>query len=420
MNTELFIAKRIIFGQKSQSRFSRPIIRLAIIGISLGIAVMVLTVAIVTGFQAEIRDKVIGFGAHIQIFNYDSNTSNEPNPIDKHQPFLLQLKTTPGITHIQAYATKNGIIKTRTDNEGVVLKGVGADYDWSFIKKSIVEGNVFQVSDTGVSKNIVISKILSNRLGLDLGQKLNIYFLTKKKDSEDGDPGGYEKRVRDFVITGIYETGFEEFDKRTVIVDLGQIRKLNYWTPEQVGGFEVLIDDFEKIDELGQYIYYEIDQGLNSQTIKESNSTIFSWLSLMDWNALIVIFLMVAVAAINMLSALLVLILERTNMIGMLKALGCTNYSVLKIFLYVATYLIGVGLFWGNVFGLTISWLQQKYGLITLNQETYYLSKVPIKLDWLHVLALNGGTLAVCLLILLMFPSFIVWKITPVKAIRFS
>lgn len=419
MNTELFIAKRIIFGQKSQSKFSRPIIRLAIMGISLGIAVMVLTVAIVTGFQAEIRDKVIGFGAHIQIFNYDSNTSNEPNPISKDQRFLSRLKATPGITHIQAYATKNGIIKTKTDNEGVVLKGVGPDYDWSFIKKNLVKGNIFQVSDTGVTNQIVISKILSNRLGLDIGQKLNIYFLTKKKNADDG-PGGYEKRVRNFEITGIYETGFEEFDKRTVIVDLGQIRKLNYWSPDQVGGFEVMISDFDKIDELGEYVFNEIDQGLYSQTIKESNSTIFSWLALMDWNALIVIVLMVAVAAINMLSALLVLILERTNMIGMLKALGCNNFSVVKIFLYVATYLIAVGLLWGNVFGLTICFLQQKYGLIGLNQETYYLSKVPINVEWLHVLALNGGTLVVCLVILILFPSFIVWKITPVKAIRFS
>lgn len=384
-------------------------------GIALGIAVMVLTVAIVTGFQAEIRDKVIGFGAHIQIFSYDSNTSNEPNPISKDQVFLPQLKSTPGITHIQAYAIKNGIIKTKTDNEGVVLKGVGPDYDWSFIQKNLVEGNVFQVSDTGLTKQIVISKILSNRLGLDVGQKLNIYFLTKKKDEE-----GYEKRVRNFEITGIYETGFEEFDKRTVIVDLGQIRKLNYWTDEQVGGFEVLIDDFNKIDELGEHVYNEMPQGLYSQTIKESNSTIFSWLALMDWNAVIVIVLMVAVAAINMLSALLVLILERTNMIGMLKALGCNNFSIVKIFLYVATYLIGVGLFWGNVFGLAVCFIQQKYGLISLNQETYYLSKVPINVEWLPVLALNAGTLLVCLVILLLFPSFIVWKITPVKAIRFS
>jgi lipoprotein-releasing system permease protein len=416
LNTELFIAKRIIFGQKSQSRFSRPIIRLAIIGISLGIAVMVLTVAIVTGFQAEIRDKVIGFGAHIQIFSYDSNTSNEPNPISKEQDFLPVLKSTPGITHIQAYAIKNGIIKTPTDNEGVVLKGVGADYDWSFIKKNLAKGDVFTVSDTATSKSIVISKILSNRLGLDVGQKLNIYFLTKKKNPEEG----YEKRVRDFVITGIYETGFEEFDKRTVIVDLGQIRKLNYWSADLVGGYEVLIDDYEKIDEIGQFVFSEVGQGLYSQTIKESNSTIFSWLALMDWNALIVIVLMVAVAAINMLSALLVLILERTNMIGMLKALGCTNNSIVKVFLYVATYLIGVGLVWGNIFGLAICFVQQKYGLISLNQETYYLSKVPINVEWLHVVALNGGTLAVCLIILLLFPSFIVWKITPVKAIRFS
>lgn len=419
MDTELFIAKRIIFGRNRESRFSRPIVRIAILGIALGIAVMVLTIAIVTGFQAEIRDKVIGFGAHIQIFNYDSNTSFEPNPIDKNQAFIPVLKHEPGIKHIQVYATKNGIIKTRTDNEGVVLKGVGSDYDWSFIRKSLVQGETFLVQDSLPSKNIVISKILADRLGLLLGDKLNIYFLTKKKAEYEGAPEQYEKRVRDFIITGVYETGFEEFDKRTVIVDIAQVRKLNYWTADQVGGFEIQINDFKQIDKMGEFVYENIGQGLNSQTIKEANSTIFSWLDLMDWNAIIVIVLMVIVAAINMISALLVLILERTNMIGILKALGAGNVAIRRIFLYNAAYLIGIGLVWGNIIALVICFVQNRFGIITLPQETYYISKVPINLVWWHVVLLNLATMVVCVLMLLL-PSFIVTRITPVKAIRFS
>lgn len=406
-------------GRSRESRFSKPIVRIAILGIALGIAVMILTLAIVTGFQQEIRDKVIGFGAHIQIFNYDSNTSYEPNPIDKNQPFLDELKQKPGIRHIQMYATKNGIIKTKTDNEGVLLKGIGPDYDWSFMQQNIIEGSVFTVGDTGISKDILISKILSNRLALKLGDKLNIYFLTKKPGAYPGAPESYEKRVRNFIIKGIYETGFEEFDKRTVFVDIAQVRKLNYWTQNEIGGFEVLIDDYDRIDELGEYVYNNIDTGLNSQTVKESNATIFSWLKLMDWNAVIVIALMVAVAAINMISALLVLILERTNMIGILKALGAANGSIRRVFLYNAAYLIGIGLVLGNIFGLLICWVQHKFGLITLNQETYYISKVPINLDIWMVLLLNLATMGVCVLMLLL-PSLIVTRITPVKAIRFS
>jgi lipoprotein-releasing system permease protein len=419
LDTELYIAKRIIFGRNRESRFSRPIVRIAIIGIALGIAVMVLTIAIVTGFQAEIRDKVIGFGAHIQIFNYDSNTSFEPNPIDKNQAFVQVLKNTRGIRHIQMYATKNGIIKTSTDNEGVVLKGVGADYDWGFIKKNLVEGDTFSIGDSTISNKIIISKILSNRLKLALGDKLNIYFITKRKPEYEGAPEKFEKRARNFIIQGVYETGFEEFDKRTVIVDIGQIRKLNYWTEDEIGGFEILVDDFKQLDTLGKTVYENIGQGLNSQTIKEANSTIFSWLDLMDWNAIIVIALMVIVASINMISALLVLILERTNMIGILKALGASNGGIRRIFIYNAAYLIGLGLLWGNIIAIVICFVQQKYGLITLPQETYYISKVPINLVWWHVALLNAATMIVCVLMMIL-PSFIVTKITPVKAIRFS
>ena len=378
---------------------------------------MIITLAIVTGFQKEIRDKVIGFGSHIQITNYDSNTSQEPNPISREQEFLPLIKNKKGIKHIQVFATKNGLIKTKTDNEGVLLKGVDKDYNWDFITKNLVAGYVFKVTDT-LSKKIVISKYLASRLDLKINDKLLIYFVTKKKN-EDSETLEFEQRVKDFYISGIYDTGFEDYDKKLVLVDIKQIQKLNYWDTNQVGGFEILIENYKELDAFGKFVYDNIGSDLNSLTIKETNPTIFSWLDLQDVNAIIVIVLMIMVAAINMISALLVLILERTNMIGILKALGSSNFSIRKVFLYNAGYLIGRGLFWGNLIGITLCLLQFKFGLITLSKETYYVSVIPINIKILHILLLNIGTMIICMLMLIV-PSYIVSRITPVRAIRFS
>lgn len=420
MNTELFIAKRIIFGDKSSKRISKPIVRIAIAGIAIGLTVMILTIAIVTGFQSEIRDKVIGFGSHIQITNYDYNNSFEPEPISKNQDFLPELKSNPEIKHVQVYATKNGIIKTKTDNEGVLLKGVSEDYNWSFIEKNLISGTVFSVTDSVSSKNIVISKQLASRLDLKLNDKLLIYFVTKKRNiSPDREGGEYEQRIKDFYISGIYETGFEEYDKKIVFVDVAQIQKLNYWEKDQVGGIEVILRDYNKIDKVGSYVYDLVGQNLNAQTIKETNSTIFSWLELQDINAVIVIVLMALVAAINMISALLILILERTNMIGILKALGTGNKNIQKVFLYNAAYLVGEGLLWGNIIGIALCLLQKHFGVFTLPKETYYVSVIPIQMNLIYFFLLSLGTFFLCLLMLII-PSFIISKITPVKAIRFD
>lgn len=416
MNTERFIAKRIISGADKGKQLSHPIVRISVIGIALGLAVIILTVAVVTGFQNEIRNKLIGFGSHIQITNYDNNASDEPAPISKQQPFLEKLQNDPGINHIQVYATKSGIIKTKTDNEGVLLKGIDKDYDWKFINDNLKEGNAITVSDTGISRDIIISKYLADKLELKLKDKMVIYFLTQKEDSLGI---RYEQRVKVFYISGIYETGFEEFDKSLVLVDLKQIQKLNYWTSDQVGGFEIVIKKYTEIDKLGAEVYDMVGQGLNAQTIKEKYPTIFSWLDLLDVNAIIVIVLMIIVAGINMISALLVLILERTNMIGILKALGSKNSSIQKIFLYNAAYLIGKGLLFGNLIAITIALIQQQFGVFKLDQTTYYVSVIPINLDFVHILVLNIGTLVACML-MLVIPSFIISKITPVKAIRFS
>lgn len=416
MNTERFIAKRIIFGSGKTNQLSRPIVRISVLGIALGLAVMILTIAIITGFQNEIRNKLIGFGSNIQIVNYDTNVSDEPHPINKNQPFIDELLKNPDISHIQTYATKSGIIKTKTDNEGVLLKGIGPDYDWKFINENLKSGKSFTISDTGLSRNIIISKYLADKLELKLNDKMIIYFLTKKTDSTTFQ---YEQRVKVFYISGIYETGFEDIDKRLVLVDIKQIQKLNYWNPNQIGGFEIAIKDYKKIDKIGVKINDLVGQGLIAQTIKEINPTIFSWLDLQDMNAVIVITLMILVAGINMISALLVLILERTNMIGILKALGAKNKNIQKIFLYNAAYLIGKGLLWGNVIGISIALFQKYFGVFKLDQATYYVSVIPININLFHILLLNIGTLLCCLLMLIV-PSFIISKITPVKAIRFS
>ncbi len=377
---------------------------------------MILTVSIIIGFKNEIQNKLIGFGSHIQISNYDNNVSDEPQPISKQQPFLEALKANQNISHIEVYATKSGIIKTKTDNEGVLLKGIGKDFDWKFINDNMKLGKPFMVNDTGLSKDIVISKYLAAKLELKLNDKMIIYFLTKNPHDQTS---SYEQRAKVFYISGIYETGYEDIDKRLVLVDIGQIQRLNFWTENQIGGFEISIKDFNKIDKAGEEVNELIGQGVIAQTVKEVNPTVFSWLELQNVNAAVVITLMILVAGINMISALLILILERTNMIGILKALGANNGSIQKIFLYNATYLIGKGLMWGNIIGIGMALFQKYTGTFKLDQATYYVSVIPINISILNIILLNIGTL-ICCLIMLILPTFIISKITPVKAIRFS
>lgn len=378
---------------------------------------MILAVAIVTGFQNEIKAKLIGFNSHIQISNYDNNVSAEPKPISRIQPFLTALKSDPDIRHIEVYATKNGIVKTKTDNEGILLKGVSADYDWSFLNTNFVEGKAFVLNDT-VSKNIVISKYLSDKLNFKLNDKMIIYFIVDRFDSL-GNKLRTETAAKDFYISGIYETGLEDVDKTLVLSDIRRIQKMNGWSEDEVAGFEISINDYKKIDDIGYEIDALIGQGLVAQTIKQTNPAIFSWLDMMDMNAIIVLVLMVVVAGINMMSALLILILERTNMIGILKAMGAGNGSIQKIFLYNAVYLIGKGMLWGNLLGISIALIQKYFGIFKLDPTAYYISQIPINFSLLHILLLNAGTL-VCCILMLIIPSFIISKITPVKAIRFS
>jgi len=406
LNTELFVARRIV--SRNKGNFSRPVVVIAIVSIALGLTVMFVAIAILTGFQKEIREKVIGFGGHIQVSHFMENPSIESRPVEKNQPFLPGLKHTKGIRHIQVYGIKAGIIKTKDEIQGVILKGVGSDFDWSFFQNKIVEGHRFNVTDTGKTDEVIISKALANMLKLNVNDDLRMYFIS-----------GDNTLGRKFKISGIYETGFEEFDKLYVIGDIHHIQKLNGWTQEQVGGFEILIDKFKDIDRMGALVYHQIGFSLDASTIKQLYPQIFDWLDLQDINVLIILILMILVSAITMISTLLILILERTNMIGILKSLGMSNSALRKIFLYNAVYIIGLGMLWGNILGFAICLFQQKTGMLTLPQESYYMPVVPIYLNGWNILLLNIFTLVICYLMLIL-PSFIVTRISPIKAIRFS
>lgn len=405
MNFELFFAKKIINGGKNS--FSKPIIRISIVAIALGIAMMTLSLSIVQGFQAEIEKKITGFGAHIQISTYDSRGLLENKPISKNRDFVTTLLRIDGINHFQTFANKAAILQFKKNNYGVVMKGVGTDYKWSFFEQYITEGNIPQLDSSIKTNDILISSTIANKLQLKLGDDVLAYFVQQPP------------RTRKFNICGIYSTGFGEMDEQIILGDIQHIQKLNGWEDHQIGGFEVLIDDIERVEELDKKVYEAIDYDLSSTSIKDARPDIFNWLELQDINVIIIISLLVLVCGIDMISALLILILERTNMIGILKAVGAQNTSIRKIFLYNASYLIIMGLFWGNLLGLGLSFLQLKFGFMTLPQEAYFIDKVPIQFNFANLLLLNVGTL-VCCFVMLLIPSGIIARISPVKAIRFQ
>jgi len=414
MNLPYFIAQRLIKGRREGTSFSRPINVIAIIGIAMGLAVMILAVAILTGFKQQIRDKVVGFGANIQIMNFDSNISFETTPISDTQKFIPAIKQIPGIIHLEVFATKAGIIRTDEDIQGVVLKGIGSDFDWSYFKSNMVDGSVFTVADTGLTNNVIISKKISNMLRLKTGDSFAMLFIQ--------DP----PRMRKFTISGIYETSLEEFDKMYVYCDIGHIKRLNGWKDDQVSGFEIFIDDFDKLDEMTSAVRdaigYKITEGdtkFKVTNIRMKYPQIFDWLNFQDVNVIIIILLMLIVAGFNMISGLLILILEKTNMIGVLKSLGAEDITIRRVFLYQAAYLIGKGLFWGNLIGLGLAFIQLKTGVISLDPSSYYIKTVPVNLELIHILLLNAGTMAAIILMLLV-PTKLISRITPVKAIRYD
>ena len=418
-----YIAHKILNKGEAKKNMSSPIVKIGITGIALGVAVMIITMAVVTGFQKQIIHKIITFNSHLQISDYNQNKSDEPNPITFENDFLQKISTTDNVKHIQPFATKNGILKTKTENEGIVLKGVSDSFDWSYLKPYITEGSVIAFNKSSASNDIVVSKALATKLNIKLNQKLSVYFLTKKKLADTTMSGqnyvDYEFRSRVFYVKGIFNTGFSDFDKNLVFVDLKQIQNLNYWQPNQVAGYEVYLNDFEQLETSLEKLNDVVGYDYTVASVKQIQSSIFSWLEMIDVNAIIIITLMVLVAAINMISALLILILERTNMVGILKALGLANTNVRQIFFYVSIQLLLKGLLIGNIIGVGLCWLQLQFQFATLNPETYYLDFVPVNLSIMHIILINVGTAVTCLLMMFL-PTLILNKITPIKAIRFS
>lgn len=411
MNYEFFIAKRIIGSKAYKSSVSAPIIKIGIVAIAIGMVVMLIAIATGFGLQQKIRDKVVAFNGHVTITNFDSNASDESEiPIQKQQDFYPEFKNIAGVKHIQAVATKFGVVRTATDFEGIVLKGVGLDYDWTYFKEYLIKGRLPDYSGE-MNNEVLISEYLANRLQFEVGDSFQTVF---KKENIDQMPW-----LRAFDIVGIYNSGFKELDEKFVISDIRHVQRLNKWSENQVGNFEVFIDDFEQIKIKGIEIYENIPSDLDAVTVEEKYVSIFEWIGVFDKNTYGIIGIMILVAGINMITALLALILERTQMIGILKSLGSNNWSIRKIFLYNATYLIGLGLFWGNLIGLGLLLTQKYFGVIPLNSAVYYVSEVPVYLSLSYVLILNFGTFIMCLLMLLI-PSIIITKISPVRAMRFD
>jgi lipoprotein-releasing system permease protein len=404
-----------MIGSRKEGRsFSRSIVGIALFGIALSLAVMIVAVAIVTGFKKEISNKVTGFGAHIQILNMDSNLSYETAPVPGQVESVEELREMKGVRNVQAFAIKAGIIKTGEEIHGAVLKGVDKHYDWSFIEQHLDDGALFQVSDSVRSNQVVLSGSVASLLKLGVGDRFTMYFIQ--------DP----PRARTFTISGIYNTSMEQFDKLYIFADIKQVQRLNNWTQGEVSGYEVLI---HKMDDLSEFAWKIQDRvgfdflddasRLRVETIRQKNSQIFDWLKLQDMNVVVLVILMVVVAGFNMISGLLILILERTNMIGILKALGTTNVSIRKIFIYQSGYLTLLGMLWGNLFGLAICLAQKYLNLIPLDPGSYYLDTVPINLNPLHLLLLNLGTILITYVFLLV-PSMIIARISPDKSIRFN
>ena len=409
MRFEWFVARRLSNSKAEDKSISGPIIRIATIAVALSFTVMLIAVATGTGLKTKIRDKVISFTGHIQITNFDQNSSFEPIPIDGDASWVNVVNTLEGVVDVQSFATKAGVMKTETDFEGIVLKGFDEGFEWNNMDTYLTAGSFPELSDTG-KRELLVSDHFAKRLNLALGDKVLLYFVQ---------PPPKSPRRLPYSIVGIYKTDLEEYDQLYVMGRLSDIQRLNDWEPHQVGGYEVLLNQFEMIDLKGAEINSLIDYNLIARTARQKSPQIFEWLQLFDLNIYIVLAIMVAVAAINMSTALLILILERTPFVGTLKALGARNWSIRKVFLFDALYLVGWGLFWGNIVGGGLLFLQSQFGIIKLDESTYYVREAPVLIHFWQWAGINIGTALLCLLVLII-PSFLVTKIPPARALRFD
>lgn len=411
---ESFIARRLYKSEQGSRSVSRPAVLIAQIGVALGLAVMLVTIAVSFGFKHEVREKAVGFSSHIHISNYESAQDFEALPVAADTSLMQMLASMKGVEHVQRYAVKPGVLRTDDDFIGYILKGVGEDYDLSFYAQYLKEGIVPQFSDSVASGNILLSRAIADKLQLGVGDKVDSYFLQGTM------------RARRYTVAGIYETGFNEYDRLFVISDLKAVQALNRWEPDQVTGVEVALSDFNKVEdmnwELGTLLDRTEDKYGNQylvQSVTDINPGLFAWLDVLDMNVWLILALMIGVAGFTMISGLLILIIERTQFIGILKALGASNASVRKAFLYLAMLIIGKGMLWGNIVGLGLCAVQKFTGLIPLDPANYYLDRVPIEFNWLFILAVNVVMFVLSVLILIV-PSHLISRIYPTKAMRFE
>ena len=415
MNLPLFIARRINGSEGQRREVSRPAIRIATIGVAIGLAVMIITVSVVFGFKHTIRDKVVGFGSHIQVENYMAQQLSAPVPISISDSLMKVMKQLPGIRHAERYALTQGILKTDDDFLGVAFKGVGSDYDTTFLSEHIVEGEMPKFSDGQSKYPLLISRMMADKLRLKAGEKVYAYFI-----------GNDDVRARKFTITGIYETNMTQFDQSLCFTDYNVPIRLNGWEPDQCSGAELLVDDFDQLEQVAEDVVGKVNRRtdkygaiITSQTIREAHPHVFQWLELLDINVWIILALMICVAGFTMISGLLIIILERTQMIGILKALGMRNKTVRHTFLWFAAFIIGRGMLVGDIIGIGLVVLQQQTGFIHLDPASYYVDTAPMELNIPIIVLLNVVTLLVSLFVLIA-PSFLISHIHPARSMRYE
>lgn len=413
-NLSFFLARRMYRDTDGGKQVSRPAVFIAMVGIAIGLAVMIVAVAVVIGFKKEVRNKVIGFGSHIQISNMDAVRSYETHPILVNDSMMAALSAYPEVKQVQRYSTKPGIIKTDEAFQGMVLKGVGPEFDAGFFRTHLVEGEIPQFSDTVASGEAVVSQAIADKLRLQVGDKILTYYIQDNV------------RVRPLVVKGIYCTNFSEYDNLFLLTDICTVNKLNTWLLGQVSGVELLVRDYNRLEATTYQIAADTDNKPDGhggyyyvRNIEQLHPQIFAWLGLLDLNVWVILVLMIGVAGFTMISGLLIIIIERTNMIGILKALGANNFTIRKVFLWFSVFLIGKGMLWGNLIGLSLCLVQHYFGVFTLNPETYYVDTVPVSLHWGLVLLINAGTLLVSVLMLL-GPSYLITRINPATSMRYE
>ena len=411
---ESFIARRLYKNEKGRRRVSRPAVLIAQAGVARGLAVMLLTIAVSFGFKHEVREKAVGFSAHLHISNYESAQEYEALPVAADTSLLHTLRSMRGVEHVQRYATKPGVFRTDDNFMGYVLKGVGEDYDLSFYAQYLREGVLPQFSDSIASGNVLISRVIADKLQLGVGDRVDSYFLQGSM------------RARRYTIAGIYETGFSDYDRLFVITDLKAVQALNRWEADQVAGIEVQLTDFSKVEDMSWELSTILDRTEDKygeeylvQSVTDINPGLFAWLDVLDMNVWLILALMIGVAAFTMISGLLILIIERTQFIGILKALGASDASVRKAFLYLAMLIIGKGMLWGNIVGLGLCAIQKLTHVIPLDPANYYLDCVPIEFNWLFIIAVNVAMFVLSVLVLIV-PSHLISRIYPTKAMRFE